>query len=151
MDRPLPVEGRRRLSDRRSWSRRGVGAGNGCHSQRREDPDRLSLSLRFCDVDRGRRINHLVHVRLRRPVMTTWPILFIVTFLPIVGALIIYVSRGEDEAARLSPRWISLWTTLVTFAISLIMYWRFEPANPHVHRPEKPPRRTTGSACQLGP
>ena len=32
--------------------------------------------------------------------MTTWPILSVVTFLPLVGALIIYVSRGEDEPAR---------------------------------------------------
>src|SRR5437868_4262017 len=150
MDRPLPVEGRRRLSDRRSWSRRGVGAGTGCHSQRREDPDRLSLSLRFCDVDRGRRINHLVHVRLRRPVMTTWPILFIVTFLPIVGALIIYVSRGEDEAARRNSRWIALWTTLVTFAISLILVWRFDPANPDFQFVEKASWLATGITYHMG-
>src|SRR5437660_4903196 len=150
MDRPLPVEGRRRLSDRRSWSRRGVGAGTGCHSQRREDPDRLSLSLRFCDVDRGRRINHLVHVRLRRPVMTTWPILFIVTFLPIVGALIIYVSRGEDEAARRNSRWIALWTTLVTFAISLILVWRFDSVNPDFQFVEKASWLATGIPYHMG-
>ena len=45
-------------------------------------PDRLSLSLRLRDADRGRRIDHLVHVRRGRPVMTTWPILSVVTFLP---------------------------------------------------------------------
>jgi NADH-quinone oxidoreductase subunit M len=31
--------------------------------------------------------------------MTTWPILSVVTFLPVVGALLIYISRGDDEAA----------------------------------------------------
>ncbi len=31
--------------------------------------------------------------------MTTWPILSVVTFLPTFGALLIYVSRGDDEAA----------------------------------------------------
>ena len=61
--------------------------------------DRLSLSLRLCDADRRRRIDHLVHVRRGRPVMTTWPILSVVTFLPVVGALLIYLSRGDDEAA----------------------------------------------------
>ena len=30
--------------------------------------------------------------------MITWPILSVVTFLPVVGALIIYISRGDDEA-----------------------------------------------------
>ena len=53
--------------------------------------------------------------------MTTWPILSVVTFLPVVGAFLIYVSRGEDEAARRNSRWIALWTTLITFAVSLIL------------------------------
>src|ERR1700730_10433136 len=95
MDRPLPVESRRRLSDRRIRTRWRVGAGAGYHAQRREDPDRLSLSLRLCDADRGRRIDHMVHVRLWRPVMTTWPILFVVTFLPTVGAKVGYFPWGR--------------------------------------------------------
>ena len=32
--------------------------------------------------------------------MTDWPILSIVTFLPLVGALLIVVIRGDDESAR---------------------------------------------------
>jgi len=32
--------------------------------------------------------------------MTTWPILSVVTFLPTFGALLIYVSRGNDAAAE---------------------------------------------------
>jgi hypothetical protein len=59
--------------------------------------------------------------------MTTWPILSVVTFLPLVGALVIYISRGDDEAARRNARWIALWTTLVTFAISLLLVARFDP------------------------
>ena len=62
--------------------------------------------------------------------MTTWPILSVVTFLPVVGALVIYLSRGDDEAAQRNSRWIALWTTLVTFAVSLILVWRFDPAQP---------------------
>ena len=30
--------------------------------------------------------------------IVTWPILSVVTFLPLVGALLIYLSRGDDEA-----------------------------------------------------
>ena len=61
--------------------------------------------------------------------MTTWPILSVVTFLPVLGALAIYITRGDDEAARRNARWIALWTTLVTFAVSLILVWRFDPAS----------------------
>jgi len=61
--------------------------------------------------------------------MITWPILSVVTFLPLVGALIIYLSRGEDEAAKNNARWIALWTTLITFAVSMILVWYFDPSN----------------------
>ncbi|MGJ4931404.1 NADH-quinone oxidoreductase subunit M [Bradyrhizobium sp. HKCCYLS2038] len=59
--------------------------------------------------------------------MTTWPILSVVTFLPVVGALLIYLVRGDDEAARRNARWIALWTTLITFAVSVILVLRFDP------------------------
>src|SRR6478735_8453940 len=58
--------------------------------------------------------------------MTTWPILSVTTFLPLVGALLVYVVRGEDEAAKRNSRWIALWTTLITFAVSLILVARFD-------------------------
>ncbi|GLR84960.1 NADH-quinone oxidoreductase subunit M [Bradyrhizobium iriomotense] len=60
--------------------------------------------------------------------MTTWPILSVTTFLPVVGALLVYVVRGDDEAARRNARWIALWTTLITFAVSLILVARFDPS-----------------------
>ena len=69
--------------------------------------------------------------------MTTWPILSVVTFLPVLGALVIYISRGEDEAARRNSRWIALWTTLITFGVSLILVWRFDAAQPDFQFVEK--------------
>jgi NADH-quinone oxidoreductase subunit M len=60
--------------------------------------------------------------------MTTWPILSVTTFLPLVGALLVYVVRGEDEAAKRNSRWIALWTTLITFAVSLLLVARFDPS-----------------------
>ncbi len=71
--------------------------------------------------------------------MTTWPILSVVTFLPLVGALLIYATRGDDVAAQRNARWIALWTTLITFAISLILVVRFDPANPDFQFVEKAP------------
>jgi NADH-quinone oxidoreductase subunit M len=59
--------------------------------------------------------------------MTSWPILSVVTFLPLLGALFI-ASINEDEAGVRNARWVALWTTLITFAISLILIWRFDPS-----------------------
>jgi NADH-quinone oxidoreductase subunit M len=82
--------------------------------------------------------------------MTTWPILSVVTFLPLVGALIVYVSRGDDEAAKRNSRWIALWTTLVTFGISLILVWRFDPSNTDFQFVEKTSWLATGITYHMG-
>jgi NADH-quinone oxidoreductase subunit M len=82
--------------------------------------------------------------------MTTWPILSVVTFLPVVGALIIYISRGDDEAAQRNSRWIALWTTLVTFAVSLILVWRFDPASADFQFVEKASWLATGINYHMG-
>ena len=71
--------------------------------------------------------------------MTTWPILSVVTFLPVVGAFLMYISRGDDEAARRNSRWIALWSTLITFAVSLMLVWRFDPSQPDFQFVEKAP------------
>src|ERR1700736_1966788 len=151
MDRPLPVEVRRWLCNCRIRTRWRVGVGARGHPQRGEDPDRLSLSLRLCDADRGRRTDHLVHVRLWRPVMTTWPILFVVTFLPTVGAILLYaLARGNDEAAARNARWIALWTTLVTFVVSLILIWRFDATQTEFQFVEKASWLATGITYHMG-
>jgi len=82
--------------------------------------------------------------------MTTWPILSVVTFLPVVGALLIYISRGDDEAAQRNSRWIALWTTLITFAVSLILVWRFDPAQPDFQFVEKASWLATGITYHMG-
>lgn len=82
--------------------------------------------------------------------MTTWPILSVITFLPVVGALVIYLTRGDDEAARRNACWIALWTTLVTFAISLILVWRFDPANPDFQFVEKADWLAAGITYHMG-
>jgi NADH-quinone oxidoreductase subunit M len=48
--------------------------------------------------------------------------------LPLVGAGCVYLLRGEDEAAKNNARWIALWTTLITFGLSLVAWARFNPA-----------------------
>ena len=71
--------------------------------------------------------------------MVTWPILSVTTFLPVLGALLIYLSRGDDEAAQRNSRWIALWTTIVVFVISLIMVVRFDASSTAFQFVEKTP------------
>ncbi|MEZ0282306.1 MAG: NADH-quinone oxidoreductase subunit M, partial [Methyloceanibacter sp.] len=55
-----------------------------------------------------------------------WPILSTVTFLPLLGALLIALVRGQDESAFRNARYIALWTTLITFGLSLILWRDFD-------------------------
>lgn len=69
--------------------------------------------------------------------MTTWPILSVVTFLPVVGALFILVVRGDSEVTARNARWVALWTTLVTFVVSLFLLPGFDSAAPGFQFVEK--------------
>ncbi len=57
-------------------------------------------------------------------------ILTIVTFLPLVGALLILLTPGRDAASIRNVKWIALVTTLATFAASLLMWSMFDPSSP---------------------
>ena len=57
----------------------------------------------------------------------SWPILSTVTFLPLLGALLISLIRSTDEAGVRNVRFIALWTTLLTFAVSLLIWRDFDP------------------------
>jgi NADH-quinone oxidoreductase subunit M len=70
--------------------------------------------------------------------MTSWPILSLLVCLPLLGAvLIVVMARGETPEGTRNARWIALWTTLVTFAVSLILLWRFDPSSPEFQFVEK--------------
>lgn len=69
--------------------------------------------------------------------MTTWPILSVVTFLPVVGALFILVVRGDSEVTARNARWVALWTTLVTFVVSLFLLPGFDSSAPGFQFVEK--------------
>lgn len=69
----------------------------------------------------------------------SWPVLSVTTFLPLVGALFILGIQGDDAAARRNARWVALWTTIVTFAVSLVLVWRFDAASSEFQFVEKAP------------
>jgi NADH-quinone oxidoreductase subunit M len=69
-----------------------------------------------------------------------WPILSLVTFLPLLGAVfIMFAVRGNEALAKGTARWVAMWTTLVTFAISLVLVWRFDASSAEFQFVEKHP------------
>ncbi len=69
--------------------------------------------------------------------MGNWPVLTIVTFLPLVGVLFLALVRGDDDVAKRNIRVITLITTVVTFLVSLQVWGRFDPSNPGFQMVEK--------------
>jgi len=50
--------------------------------------------------------------------------------LPVIGAALILLLPGETEATKRNARWIALFATLITFALSLVAWGSFNPAEP---------------------
>ncbi|MBR0644276.1 NADH-quinone oxidoreductase subunit M [Plastoroseomonas hellenica] len=55
-----------------------------------------------------------------------FPLLSLITFLPLAGVLVILSVRGEEAVVASNARWTALWTSLITFALSLILWFRFD-------------------------
>ena len=53
-------------------------------------------------------------------------ILSILTFLPLVGAAFILATRGSEAAVARNARWVALIVTLIEFAISLVIWIKFD-------------------------
>lgn len=69
--------------------------------------------------------------------MSSWPILSLVTFLPLVGALFCLVVNGPKEAVDRNCRSAALLTSLATFLISLVLWVRFDPTKASFQFEEK--------------
>ena len=60
--------------------------------------------------------------------MLNLPILSLITFLPLVGALCILGIRGEPDVVARNARNVALLTSLTTFALSLAVWFGFDPS-----------------------
>ena len=56
-----------------------------------------------------------------------WPLLSLVTFLPLAGCLFILFTRGDEATVARNSRYIALWTSVPTFLISLLLWVKFDP------------------------
>jgi NADH-quinone oxidoreductase subunit M len=57
-----------------------------------------------------------------------WPVLSVITFLPLLGVVAILLAKGDDPAAVRYARYAALWTTIVTFLVSLLIPYNFVSA-----------------------
>jgi NADH-quinone oxidoreductase subunit M len=62
--------------------------------------------------------------------MTDWPILSTITFLPLLGAVLIMLVRGDEATVANNSRAVALWTTVVTLFLSLFMVSQFDASTP---------------------
>lgn len=58
--------------------------------------------------------------------MAEIPLLSLITFLPLVGALFILTIRGDEETVIRNTRNVALWTSVITFLLSLIIWFQFD-------------------------
>ena len=56
-----------------------------------------------------------------------WPLLSLVTFLPLVGCLFILFARGDEATVARNSRYIALWTSAAAFLLSLAIWANFDP------------------------
>jgi NADH-quinone oxidoreductase subunit M len=55
-----------------------------------------------------------------------FPLLSLLTWLPLVGGAIIMSVRGDEATVASNARWLALWTSLVVFALSLVLWVKFD-------------------------
>jgi NADH-quinone oxidoreductase subunit M len=82
--------------------------------------------------------------------MTSWPILSTITFLPLVGVALMFFIRDDNEAGRKNIRWIALFTTLATFLVSLLIWSGFDTTTANFQFVENKPWLDSGIRYHLG-
>ena len=55
-----------------------------------------------------------------------FPLLSLITWLPMVGVAIILSIRGDEKTVASNARWTALWTSLIVLLISLIIWIKFD-------------------------
>jgi NADH-quinone oxidoreductase subunit M len=55
-----------------------------------------------------------------------FPLLSLLTFLPLVGCLVILTVQGDEATVASNARWAALWTSLIVFVLSLVLWFEFD-------------------------
>jgi NADH-quinone oxidoreductase subunit M len=57
-----------------------------------------------------------------------FPILSLITFLPLAGVVLIATLSGGEAAQARNARWIALWTSLIVLGLGIYLWVEFDPA-----------------------
>ena len=58
--------------------------------------------------------------------ISSWPLLSVITFLPLTGVLFLLLIRGNTESVATNARLVALWVSGFTFLLSLSLYFGFD-------------------------
>ncbi len=58
--------------------------------------------------------------------ISSWPLLSVITFLPLTGVLFLSLIRGNTESVATNARLVALWVSGFTFLLSLSLYFGFD-------------------------
>ena len=56
-----------------------------------------------------------------------FPLLSLITWLPLVGCVVIMSVRGDEATVASNARWTALWTSLIVLVLSLVLWVEFDP------------------------
>jgi NADH-quinone oxidoreductase subunit M len=59
--------------------------------------------------------------------MSSFPVLSLTIFLPLLGVLCLLMIRGSEEEVARNSRWVALWVSGATFLVSLLLWVDFVP------------------------
>ena len=79
-----------------------------------------------------------------------WPILSTLTFLPLVGATFIFLVRGDAVVVGRNARNIALWTSVIVFFASLLLWINFDIEESGFQFEERAPWIADGILYHLG-
>ncbi|HZD25308.1 MAG TPA: NADH-quinone oxidoreductase subunit M [Alphaproteobacteria bacterium] len=83
--------------------------------------------------------------------MADWPLLSLITFLPLVGAGFIFLfANGEKEVADRNARSVALLTSVLTFVLSLVLWAGFDSSTPDFQFVERADWLAQGISYHLG-
>ncbi|MEP2980760.1 MAG: NADH-quinone oxidoreductase subunit M [Lentilitoribacter sp.] len=82
--------------------------------------------------------------------MIDWPLLSTVTFLPLIGVLVLLFMKDEGETSRRNVYYVSLMVTAFTFVFSLFVWIGFDNANPGFQMVEKMDWLGSGISYHMG-
>ena len=58
-----------------------------------------------------------------------FPLLSLITWLPLVGGVVIMSVRGDQATINSNARWTALWTSLIVLVLSLVLWFEFDPGD----------------------